>query len=225
MPAEAPSPDDIQESIKEREERIAKIQGKLKQSEVWERAERKERVSSGFKLVALALAVLVVMAGGVWAVSKLTSVFHAECQFHEHASFRVAVEGDVLSFQHKKFDMQGGPMPMRAHLHQPNDYQIHLEGSCADVGDFFSFMGMKLKPGYLKLDDVMHDGRELREDGNNTLRFYLYHDVGGNGTWEPYEGLIGHQPRDQQRMLVAYGNYTQEEVASLQARVPEVKNA
>lgn len=218
---EEPSAEDLRRRSEERGKRMAELRGRLDQADAWEKAERRDRISTGFKLVAYGAAALVVLAGGVWAVSQLASLTPDNpCGFHEHASFRVADGGQLLSFQHPRFDMRN--MAMRAHLHQPNDNQVHLEGRCASVSEFFGLMGMTLKPDYLKLDGELHGGRILRSDGNHTLGFYLYHDVAGNWTWEPYADLPGHQLRDKQRMLVAYGNYTDEQLTDLQARVPAV---
>lgn len=218
-PEQEPSREELERRIQEREKRIAEMKAKLGMAESFERTERMDRVATGVRLTAIGIGLLVLLAGGAWGLSKLSDLGPEECRFHEHATFRVYEHDEELGFKHSRFDMRN--MAMRAHLHQPNDYLVHLEGACASVADFFSLMGMKLEPGYLRLDKELHDGRELRDDGNNTLQFYLYHNVEGNWTWEPYQDLPRHQLRDQQRMLAAYGNYTSEEVSIMQARVPQ----
>lgn len=220
-PNEDVPPEELQRRIEEREKHIAQMQAKLRRTEAFEKRERADKISGTLKLAALGIAAILVLAGGVWGVSKLASLGPAECRFHEHATFRVVVDDRELSFKHNEFDMRGGPMPMRAHLHQPDDAKIHLEGGCADVQTFFSFMKVKVGPDHLKLDDVLHGGRDLRPDANNTLQFYLYHPVAGNWTWEEYPNLLDHQLRDKQKMLVTYGNYTTDELSMFQARVPE----
>lgn len=219
MTPSAEDPRDLETRIQERQARIEKMQGELKRAEAFERHERTEKISTGLKMTALVVGVLLALSGGVWGVSQLSDLTAKEsCNFHEHATFRVVDEGQVLSFQNPRFDMQH--MAMRAHMHQPNDYQIHLEGGCATVREFFSLLGARLEPGELTLDDTLHDGKVLRDDGNRTLQFHLYRDVDGNSTWTPFPGLADHQLRNGQRMLVAYGNYTDEQLAVLQSRVP-----
>lgn len=218
-PDDESSREELERRIQEREKRMAETKARLQQAEVWERTERVDRITSRVKLTALGIGAIIVLSGVVWGVSKLADLApNNECGFHEHASFRVFDGLQELSFQHPRFDMS--KMAMKAHLHQPNDYQIHLEGACADVSNFFALMGMKLRAGYLKLDPELHDGRVLENDGNESLRFFLYRDAGGNGTWEEFPELPGHQLRDNQRALIAYGSYTSDQIATMQARVP-----
>jgi hypothetical protein len=215
---------DLGARIREREERMRRLKSQLDRADAAQRMEKRERITSSAKLVALSVGVLLVLAGGVWGVNQLAGLVPDNaCKFHEHATFRVFDRGQELGFQHPRFDMRH--MAMRAHLHQPNDYQIHLEGGCADVAEFFGLMGMEIRPGHLRLDQELHGGGALADDGNDTLRFYLYHEVEGNWTWQEYDGLLGHQLRDRQRMLITYGNLTDEEVAYQQSRVPAVPMA
>lgn len=218
-PDDEPSREEIERRIQEREKRMAEMKAKLQKAEAWEKTERVDRITTRVKLTAIGIGAIIVLSGAVWGVSQLADLGPKnECAFHEHASFRVWDGPQELSFQHSRFDMRN--MAMKAHLHQPNDYQVHLEGKCADVSEFFSLMGMMLRTGYLKLDSELHEGRVLEDNGNETLQFFLYHDAGGNWTWDSYPDLPGHQLRDKQRMLVAYGNYTTQEIAQMQAQVP-----
>lgn len=165
---------------------------------------------------------ILALTGVVWGYVEVDSKLEAKgCNFHEHATFRVVDEGQVLSFKHPRFDMSN--MAMKAHLHQPNDSQIHLEGKCASVDDFFSLMGMKIEPGLLQLDHELHGGKVLEDEGNRTLRFFLYHETPDDWKWEEYPGLLDHQLRDGQRMLVIYGEYTDEEITAFQDQVPRLE--
>lgn len=225
---EEPIPDDLpqeaKERIRERQERMRKIQDDLARAEAFEKSEKTEKFSSGVKFVALGLAALVVLAGGVWGVSKLGGLLpENQCAFHEHANFRVFDRGEELSFRHPRFDMQY--MAMKAHLHQPDDSQLHLEGACADVAKAFDLMGMDLRPGYLKLDNELHAGKVLENHGNDTLRFFLYHDVEGNWTWTESPDAPDHQLRSKERLLITYGDLTDEEIRREESRVMALENS
>ena len=138
------------------------------------------------------------------------------CPGHWHASFQVYDEGEKLSFNHPRFDMN--PMPMRGHLHQPNDWKMHLEGGCVTVGDFFDNMGMDLRRDSLTLDSELHGGKVLRDDGNMTLGFY----VGlTNGTWIEKPDLPSYQLKDGERMLITYGIVTEDELRRQQDAIPD----
>lgn len=138
------------------------------------------------------------------------------CPGHWHASFKVYDEGQELNFQHPRFEMN--PMPMRGHLHQPNDWKMHLEGGCLTVSGFFDNMGMDLTRDSLQLDNELHGGRVLAVEGNNTLGFF----VGlSNGTWIEKPDLPSYQPKDGERILVTYGTWTDEELKRWQERVPD----
>ena len=216
MAAEPPeSREELERRIQEREAKMQKMRTQLGRADSFQKRERRDRVFTRVKLAAVGVAAIIVLSGGVWGASKLASLGPEKCNFHEHASFRVFDEGQQLSFQHPRFDMRN--MAMKAHMHQPNDYQVHLEGGCANVKTFFSLMGMSLKPGYLKLDTELHVGKVLRDEGNLTLRFFL---MTPDGNWTEKPDLPNHQLRDQQRALITYGNLTFEEIARQRGLVP-----
>ncbi|MBW3583683.1 MAG: hypothetical protein KY455_11345 [Euryarchaeota archaeon] len=223
MDQEGPTPDEIERRIREREAKVERLRQSMEKEARVKRLERKETVARSAKTTAFVLAGLLVFAGAAWGYFKATDMLEESgCSFHEHATFQIVDQGEVLRFQHSRFDMKH--MEMRAHLHQPDDSKVHLEGGCATVQEFFGIMDMKIRPGHLQLDTVLHDDKVLKDEGNLTLRFFLYHEVGGNWTWEEYPKLLGHQLRDGQRMLVTYGDYTDEEIARYQAGVPPVGN-
>jgi len=137
------------------------------------------------------------------------------CPGHWHATFRVFDEDEELRFQHPRFDMAS--MSMRTHLHQPDDAKMHLEGGCADMGDFFGAMGMRLRGDSLRLDDELHEGRSIANEGNLTWRFFVTDET---GNWTERPDLPSYQAKDGQRILLTYGDLGDEAIAAQQERVP-----
>lgn len=217
-------PDEVKERIRERQERMRKMKADLVRTDAFQKAEKVDKIATRAKLTAIGIAALVLLAGGVWGANKLGDLVpENQCGFHEHANFRVFDQGRELEFKHPRFDMKY--MAMKAHLHQPDDSQIHLEGDCADVSTFFSLMGMKLRPGYLKLDDELHASKELQDNGNDTLRFFLYHKEDGNWTWTEKPDAPDYQLRSMQRLLITYGNLTDDNIQRQQSRLMVLANS
>lgn len=204
--------------------RLDELRHRLAAAERYKELERRDRFVAAAKLGALALVAVVLMAGIVWAAPRILKIGERPCSWHEHATFRVFVRGEQLSFQHPKFDMGGpgkpGLLPMRAHLHQPDDYTLHLEGACATTSDFFGFVDATLKRESFKLDPYLHNATLLNNEGDRMLRFFLFLPEPGNGTWVEKPDLPGHQPRNGQRILITYGNETASQIQDEQARVP-----
>ncbi len=160
---------------------------------------------------------VVLLAGSGIAFGFYWTATHApDCPGHWHATYQVFDEGEQLSFQHPRFDMRS--MSMRTHIHQPKDYLMHLEAGCADVSEFFDDMGMDLRQTSFELDEELHEGQKLQNEGNLTLRFFM---APSNGTWQEMPGLPSYQPRDGDRFLITYGNLLPEEIARQQQAVPQ----
>lgn len=199
---------------------MEKLQSRLERAEKFDRRERRDRTVRAAKLSALAVGAIIVLSGAVWGFTALADVLRGpECEqigFHEHTTFYVFDEGERLRFVGERFDLD--PMPMRAHLHQPNDYMLHLEGDCATMREAFAFMGMDLQKGRLRLDQETHGGKVLEDNATHTLRFFLYSPEGE--AWSEFPELPGHQGRQGERILITYGDLTDEEIAGQQAQVP-----
>lgn len=158
---------------------------------------------------------LVLLGSGIAFGFYWTATHQPDCPGHWHATYKVFDEGEELSFQHSRFDMRY--MSMRTHIHQPKDYLMHLEAGCADVSEFFDAMGLELRRTSFELDEELHDGETLANQGNMTLRFFM---APTNGTWQEMPNLPSYQPLDGDRFLITYGNATIEEIARQQALVP-----
>ncbi|MGH2625660.1 MAG: hypothetical protein ACRDHY_03290, partial [Anaerolineales bacterium] len=104
MAPDEPPREELEQRIREREERISTMKEKLGRADAFEESQRKDRIATSVKLSALAVGALLLLAGGVWAVGKMGDfVPDSACKFHEHATFRVFVDGQFLIYQHPEF--------------------------------------------------------------------------------------------------------------------------
>ncbi len=192
--------------------------------------ERRQLPMKAVKTFAVWGGILVGSAGVVWGLVYLSGLGE-DCaleELHEHATFYVYDNGTRVRFQHPKFDMEGpgeaGLLPSKVHMHQPNDYQVHLEFGCATMGQFFGYMGAEFEEGRFQLDDVVNGGKVLEDEGNMTLRYFLFMPDEDrskhNGTWIEKPDLPSHQGRDCQRMLITFGELTDAMIAEQQKSVP-----
>lgn len=189
------------------------------------KGERKKLPAKALKNAALVVVVVLVLAGAVYGVNKLNTLAPS-CALqssHEHATFYIYDNGELLHFKHPKFNMQGsgvGVLPGKMHMHQPVDDQLHLEFGCGPFGQFFDYTGMELRPGYLKLDEELHGGKVLQDQGNQTLKMYLFEPDMDNvplGNWTLKPDLHKHQLRDCERALITYGNQTDQQIEQQRA--------
>lgn len=193
--------------------------------------ERKALPTKLLRRGGIAALVILLIAGGAWGAVWVYNSTKDKCEFsrenlHEHASFAVFEDGyengtKRLSFQSPKFDLEGprseGLLPMKFHMHQPNDFQFHMEFGCATMEDFFSFVGGRLRAGHLKLDPYLHGSKVLEDNDTMQLKFYL-RQVDGNWVEKPDAHQI--QLRDGQRLLITYGRANETKLQAQQAAVP-----
>lgn len=126
------------------------------------------------------------------------------------------MRGKDLNWTHPKFDIQPrGVFPLKAHLHQPNDWKLHVEVECTTMTQFFGYMGVQLHAGHLKLDTIHHEGETYADAGAEKLRFFLQ----DQGVWGERPDLPSVQARDGQRMLITYGASDAAEIEAQKARV------
>lgn len=197
--------------------------------------ERADLPKRAMKTVVIGAIVVLAVAGAAWGLPKLADLGTDKCVMknaHEHASFYVFDNMTRVRFNHPNFDLGGGAnrnayLPMKAHLHQDSageDWMLHLEYGCSTLGQFFGYLGADLKPGRFQLDQDLHERRVLQDDTNHTLSFYLWKpdrpNDKVNGNWTLFPDLHNHQMRQYEKALIVYGNYTEVELASLEAQVP-----
>lgn len=188
--------------------------------------QRKDAPKQALKMLLFVAAVLGLLVGGAWALDALNKT-KEPCPLdkkHEHATFHMYEGMDRVQFTYSKYDI-GGVLRSEFHMHQPNDAQLHVEFGCQTFGKFFQIMGFTLRSDYVKFDPEIFGDKEWRNEGNQTIAFYMFDpDMSGDptvdGEWKEFPGLPNHQPRDFERFLLVYGDYTDEQLQQLQSQVP-----
>lgn len=126
--------------------------------------------------------------------------------YHSHADFLVVINGKEMDFSKQEYDV-ADPF---IHLHLRNfagDRVLHVESREATLGDFFASLGMELST-----DCLLTEENEYCTDGAN-LSFFV------NG--EKNVKIENYAPKDLDRILVIYGNYTEDETAAWMNKVTD----
>ncbi|MBI2134237.1 hypothetical protein HYU11_06190 [Candidatus Woesearchaeota archaeon] len=117
---------------------------------------------------------------------------------HLHADFKVVMNGTEISFSKKEYDERNAFVHL--HLGQADgDKVIHLEAKRINLGHFFNTLGMKLTSNCFEAD-----GKKWC--GGNGKELMLF--VNGTRNLE----LDDYEPRNNDRMLLIYGSYSNKEL-------------
>lgn len=120
---------------------------------------------------------------------------------HEHADFKVYLNGQAFDFKSPKFQSsKENPLDPDAHLHDGNGDVTHKHRKGITLGYFFKSLGMTFDQNCFVVD------QETRycNEGNKKLKFYV------NG--KPQEQLHDYEFSDLDRVLISYGNETEEQI-------------
>jgi hypothetical protein len=169
-------------------------------------------------------AIFMLLVGGVVTAMVLTSVSAEECPGHWHSTFNVYVDDERISYDHAQYDL-GQQTPLSYHLHQPNDALIHFEPprtECIPMETFLSAVDTTIGEGIISFDGnhaSLGQAGTYENDGNRTLQFFI---APTGDDWEIIgaDELNERQSLDGERMLILFGNYTDERIAQLQGGVP-----
>lgn len=127
---------------------------------------------------------------------------------HEHADFKVYIEGKPIDFTQSKY--QSTPendLNPDVHLHDGVGTVVHKHRSGITLGDFFKSLKMELTKGCLRLDT----GEAYCSGPANTLKIWV------NG--QPSEKFDTFEWKDGDRILISYGSET---TTALQAQMDSV---
>lgn len=180
-------------------------------------ARREARLANAVRSGKIALAVavgLVVVAGfGYLAVKN-----PGPKKIHWHANWLVVVDDEPVDFASPAFD---GHVSGSTHLHMPNFRTIHYEGTegTATLGSFFrANIAGDIADDRLRLAAQTSAPGTFVEDEDRELRVRY-----SEGT-EPWQERASDVARmglfDEGRILVLFGNYSDERVAFWEAQVP-----
>lgn len=120
--------------------------------------------------------------------------------YHAHADFKVFLDGEEFNFNKSSFDAANRYIHL--HLSNPDgDKVIHVEGvENITLGIFFESLGMKFNASCFILDT----GESYCNTFEKRIRFFVNNK--GNFQFDFYE------PRNIDRILIAYGNENDEEI-------------
>lgn len=164
-----------------------------------------------YMMIIIPIIIAVAAAGTAAAVlaPQQGSNFGALNSAHEHAVFAVKLDGEAIDFSQSKYQV-GTTRNQYIHVEGGDGTTLHRHSTNVPVGEFFRSVSMGISDGCF-VDD---NGTQFCDgsDGNQ-LRFFV------NGTEQ--ESIMEYVLQPNDRILVIYGNETQEE---LQAEFNELND-
>ncbi|MBI4018772.1 MAG: hypothetical protein HY364_00790 [Candidatus Aenigmarchaeota archaeon] len=131
--------------------------------------------------------------------------------YHAHADFKVFIDGNEMDFARKKYDYKDHNIHL--HINNPyGGYVMHLEGGGAELANFFASLGMIFNSTCFATETESYCNT-----GFSKLRML----VNGKEN-QDYGSYI---PQDLDRILVTYGNQTEEEISSQKNSITSVSCA
>ncbi len=162
------------------------------------------------KTIAIGAVILIILAAaGFVYFSKLQPAVGIVGDVHEHADFKVYLNGVAFNFSVDKYmsDLAANrTLSNFVHLHDGNGNIIHKHAPGVTLGMFFSSIGMSLSSDCFVTDFATEfcnkDGTGLNK---RILRFYV------NGI--PNSAFGDYEFHDLDRILITYGNQNEQEIA------------
>ena len=125
-----------------------------------------------------------------------------EDEFHEHADFKVILDGQVVDFsQYKYMTTETQILSSFVHLHDGDGKVLHTHAKGVTLGLFFESLGMNFSRECF----VPDTGGQFCNGNGKTLKLFV--DGVANDRFADYE------PRDLDRILVSFGDETETETA------------
>jgi hypothetical protein len=176
--------------------------------------------------------VLSAVAVGFW----YTSTHTPDCPTHWHATFGVFVPGtdnasqpEEVNFRSPYYDISGGRMPERAHMHQSDGFnQMHFEqaGTCVGVQEWMRYVEVRLSSNSIELyghhADLDQDGT-FKAEGTKTLHAWVETNKDGTWTWEErgVKSVLDYQLKDGEKILVYLGDFTPDQVQHMKDSIQD----
>jgi hypothetical protein len=163
-------------------------------------------------LPGVVVAVIAVMVGAM----VVTQEQQANCPGHWHSSFGIYVDDNRVSYAN--YNLENGQTQFASHLHQGNDQQMHYERGCIKFSEFLGEVDTSISNDEIKLDGNQNVRGTFKSDGTNETVAFI---AQGWGDWEAISvnKVRGMQLADGDRVLIAYGNYTEDEIVAMQSSV------
>jgi hypothetical protein len=128
---------------------------------------------------------------------------------HEHAAFLVKVNGQNIDFSQPKYQVQSDYI----HVENGDGTTLHRHATNVTFADFLKSIKMDIDKKNNCL--VFTNGTEYCDDNNNKLKTF----INGNSTKSISEYILNNNDR----LLVIYGNETDEEIAKALDELNKIK--
>ncbi len=166
---------------------------------------------------------IILVVAGIGAGMYFTAQNAGECPGHWHATFHVYVDDDRISYG--AYNLENQRTPLSHHLHSGDDAKVHFEpptGGCIGFSEFLSKVDTRVTSDSLRLDGIHEDMRQggtFTSDGNRTL--HIFHAPDGDN-WKSISAsaLNKRQLLDGERVLIAFGEYSEAQIEMMQNAVP-----
>ncbi|MEA3137282.1 MAG: hypothetical protein QOJ26_786 [Thermoplasmata archaeon] len=227
--------DDDKLTVRERRAQHAKEQA---------RKDAPKNLARKAALPALVILILAAVAAGFWYTNSHTQ----DCPGHFHATFGIFIPGDNGSFQKVDFASPRAPnggayydfgnaggFSLSTHMHQSGQEQgstslgpsqLHFEpptaNTCVPLEDVLQALEADASDSKLVLkgqhSQTEQDGT-WTNSGDDTLRFFVQ-DKQGAWSESKYSSWKGKQIPDGWSFMIAFGHYSDEQVAQMQGTIP-----
>jgi hypothetical protein len=156
-------------------------------------------------LIIIPIIAAVAAAGVAAAVlaPKSTGSFGPLGSAHVHAIFEVRLDGTAIDFSQQKYQVQS----QFIHVENRDGTTLHRHSITVPVGEFFRSVKMDIQNGCFILDN----GTKYCDQGDKQLRYFV------NGTER--SSIMDYILQDNDRILVNYGNDTQEQLQAIFERL------
>jgi hypothetical protein len=174
---------------------------------------RKKRSKNLKTIILPIIAALVIIAGiSIYLFSQNTlsvAGFGPLGSAHEHAAFLVKVNGQNIDFSQPKYQVQSDYI----HVENGDGTTLHRHATNVTFADFLKSIKMDIDKKNNCL--VFTNGTEYCDDNNNKLKTF----INGNSTKSISEYILNNNDR----LLVIYGNETDEEIAKALDELNKIK--
>lgn len=191
-----------------REERVARVR----------QIERREKTRRYARWGAYGVLALLVIAGAGYGISLLPKEPN---QVHWHAKYQIHVDGQLVNMANPRFN---GMAYADAHIHAPDYDLIHNEGTegRGTLGAFFAYqLGGKLSDDEMVIPAGTSRSGEFKANGTETLRLFVSNQPQKKDWTEIPSGFYDVEFRDADRLLIMYGNYTDDQIYAAEAAFPD----
>ncbi|MEM2140348.1 MAG: hypothetical protein QXJ74_00415 [Nitrososphaera sp.] len=160
-------------------------------------AERRKNKNTRLLLIGAGIGVAIAAVAAAFAYQSINPPDpYVLGSAHEHAVFAVILDGQKIDFSQDKYQVKSRFI----HVENNDGTTIHRHAVGVPFEFFLESVGMGIQGDCF----VRDDGQQFCDDGGKQLRFFV------NG--EEVDLLANYVVEDEDRVLVIYGNQTDEEI-------------